>query len=100
MHIFKISFMYLYIINIYIHISIRLDAVHLALHDDAWQARSGVEVSPPWRQPKDKSMISSLTNATRIWWHLLEIELSLPLSCLQDGFTTLSTSTVHPRSRK
>jgi len=34
--------------------------------------------SPPWRQPRGKSMVSSVnshTNATRIGWHLWEIDL-------------------------
>jgi len=34
--------------------------------------------SPPWRQPRFKSMVSSVnshTNATRIGWHLWEIDL-------------------------
>ena len=33
---------------------------------------------PPWRQPRGKSMVSSVnshTNATRTGWHLLEIDL-------------------------
>ena len=36
---------------------------------------------PPWRQPRGKSMVSlviSLTNATRIGWHLWEIDFRFP----------------------
>jgi len=36
------------------------------------------ELVPPWRRPRGKSMVSSVnshTNATRIGWHLWEIDL-------------------------
>ena len=37
---------------------------------------------PPWRQPRGKWMVSSVTshtNATRIGWHVWEIDLKFPL---------------------
>jgi len=40
--------------------------------------------SPPWRQPRGNSMVSlvnSHTNATRIGWHLWEIDLKGPKIC-------------------
>jgi hypothetical protein len=39
-------------------------------------------MEPPWRQPRGKSMVSlvnSHTNATRIGWHLWEIDLRFAL---------------------
>ena len=43
-----------------------------------WPPMLGARTSPPWRQPRGKSMVSSVnshTNATRIGWHLWEIDL-------------------------
>ena len=45
-------------------------------------------VSPPWRQPIGKLMVSlvnSHTNAIRTGWHLWEVDLNLPLGYLQGG---------------
>ena len=42
----------------------------------------------PWRQPRGKSMVSlvnSLTNATRIGWHVWEIDSTFPLGYFQGG---------------
>ena len=44
---------------------------------------------PPWRQPRCKSIVSlvnSHTNATRIGWHLWEIDLRSPPGLLQGLF--------------
>jgi len=47
------------------------------------------DVVPPWRQPRGNlkvSLVNSHTNATRIGWHLWEIDLRFaPGSCLETG---------------
>ena len=58
---------------------------HWCCRRGAWQ---GVGLSlyrvgiPPWRQPRGKlvvSLVDSCTNATRIGWHLWELDLRFPL---------------------
>ena len=69
------------------------EPLHISVNEVRWQAIESerwllgrgkrgllyaVNSPPPWRQPKAKSMISlvnSHTNATRIGWHLWEIDL-------------------------
>ena len=64
---------------------------------------SGV-VTPPWRQPRGKwmvSLVNSHTNATRIEWHLWEIDLRFAPG-LPPGWTHAHHSRVrsdHPRER-
>ena len=55
-----------------------------------------LQTSLPWRQPKDKLMISlvnSYTNATRIGWHLWEIDVrfgpGLPPGWRRGGFCVM-----------
>ena len=71
---------------------VRFDGIHVAAHAKMVDRRvcKGIKFSsPPWRQPRGKltvSLVNSNTNATKIGWHMWEIDLRfaprLPPGCV------------------
>ena len=53
--------------------------VAVGMGKSRWMRSVWKGVEPPWRQPRGKSMVSSVnshTNATRTGWHLREIDFA------------------------